>query len=87
MVGDEKGAIEIYQEALEFSPENPDLLTTLGLLYLKEKKQFRAFDYLGNSLTHDPKNAEVLLSVCAFLSIAHLIADDSRSKFDYAKSW
>jgi len=25
-----KRAIEVYQEALEFSPENPEVLTTLG---------------------------------------------------------
>ncbi|XP_021092623.1 Bardet-Biedl syndrome 4 protein isoform X2 [Heterocephalus glaber] len=28
-------AIEIYRKAVEFSPENPELLTTLGLLYLQ----------------------------------------------------
>jgi Bardet-Biedl syndrome 4 protein len=33
--GDTSMAIEIYKRAVEFSPENPDLLTTLGLLYLE----------------------------------------------------
>jgi Bardet-Biedl syndrome 4 protein len=54
-----KEAIQVYLEALEFSPENPDLLTTVGLLYLRLGENYRAFDYLGNSLTHDPKNAKV----------------------------
>jgi Bardet-Biedl syndrome 4 protein len=32
---DLKSALEVYREALEFSPENPDLLTTIGLIYLR----------------------------------------------------
>jgi Bardet-Biedl syndrome 4 protein len=56
---DFKAAIAVYLEALEFSPENPELLTTIGLLYLRMGENFRAFDHLGNSMTHDPKNAKV----------------------------
>ncbi|RHY98015.1 hypothetical protein DYB35_013402, partial [Aphanomyces astaci] len=55
---DFKAAINVYLEALEFSPENPELLTTVGLLYLRIGENFRAFDYLGNSMTHDPRNAK-----------------------------
>jgi len=55
-------AIEIYQEALEFSPENAEILTTIGLLYLRLGENYRAFDYLGNSLTFDPKNAKTILA-------------------------
>eukprot|EP00741_Cyanophora_paradoxa_P015999 tig00000042_g15445.t1 len=50
-----KAAIDVYLEALEFSPENPEILTTIGLLYLRLGENYRAFDFLGNSLTHDPK--------------------------------
>jgi Bardet-Biedl syndrome 4 protein len=57
-----KEAINVYLEALEFSPENPELLTTVGLLYLRLGENYRAFDYLGNSLTHDPKNAKTILA-------------------------
>mmetsp|Transcript_19620 Transcript_19620/g.66758 ORF Transcript_19620/g.66758 Transcript_19620/m.66758 type:complete len:407 (+) Transcript_19620:25-1245(+) len=57
-----KAAIEVYLEALEFSPENPDILTTIGLLYLRLGENYRAFDFLGNSLTHDPKNAKTILA-------------------------
>jgi len=57
-----KGAIQVYVEALEFSPENPELLTTLGILYLRMGDNFRAFDFLGNSLTHDPKNPKTILA-------------------------
>ncbi len=32
---DYQQAINVYMEALEHSPENPDILTTLGLLFLR----------------------------------------------------
>mmetsp|Transcript_19692 Transcript_19692/g.37527 ORF Transcript_19692/g.37527 Transcript_19692/m.37527 type:complete len:416 (+) Transcript_19692:40-1287(+) len=57
-----KMAIELYLEALEFSPENPEILTTIGLLYLRMGENYRAFDFLGNSLTHDPKNPKTILA-------------------------
>ena len=43
-------------------PENAEILTTIGLLYLRQGENFKAFDYLGNSLTHDPKNAKTILA-------------------------
>jgi len=55
-------AIDIYLEALDYSPENPELLTTVGLLYLRLGENFKAFDYLGNSLTHDPRNPKTILA-------------------------
>lgn len=57
-----KAAIDVYLEALEFSPENPEILTTIGLLYLRLGENYRAFDFLGNSLTHDPKNPKTILA-------------------------
>merc|ERR1719353_2307291 len=57
-----KKAIDVFTEALEFSPENPEILTTVGLLYLRLGENYRAFDYLGNSLTHDPKNPKTILA-------------------------
>ena len=55
-------AIDVYLEALEFSPENPELLTTVGLLYLRLGENYKAFDFLGNSLTHDPRNPKTILA-------------------------
>jgi len=55
-------AVEVYLEALEFSPENPELLTTVGLLYLRLGENYKAFDFLGNSLTHDPRNPKTILA-------------------------
>ena len=48
-------AVDVYLEALEFSQDNPELLTTIGLLYLRMGENYRAFEYLGNSLAVDPK--------------------------------
>ena len=55
-------AIEVYVDALEFSPENPEFLTTIGLLYLRLGHNLRAFDFLQTSLTHDPKNPKSILA-------------------------
>ena len=40
-------AIDVYLESLDYSPENPELLTTVGLLYLRLSENYKAFDYLG----------------------------------------
>lgn len=62
MQGDMAAAIQVLSEALEFSPENCEILTTIGLLHLQQGNNSRAFDYLGNSLTHDPKSAKTILA-------------------------
>ncbi|CCI40533.1 unnamed protein product [Albugo candida] len=59
---DYKNAIITYQEALEFSPDNPKLLSGLGLAYLRNGESFAAFDHLGNSLTHDPLDPKTILA-------------------------
>ena len=69
---DYKGAIETYLEALEFSPENPEMLTTIGLLYLRMGENFRAFDFLGNSLTHDATNAKTILAAGSIIQVRNL---------------
>ncbi|KAL0967902.1 hypothetical protein UPYG_G00259430 [Umbra pygmaea] len=60
--GDTEKAIEVYKSAVEFSPENPDLLTTLGLLYMQQGKYQKAFEHLGNALTYDPNNFKAILA-------------------------
>ncbi|XP_041535567.1 Bardet-Biedl syndrome 4 protein isoform X1 [Microtus oregoni] len=60
--GDLDKAIEIYKKAVEFSPENTDLLTTLGLLYLQLGVYQKAFEHLGNALTYDPANYKAILA-------------------------
>uniref|UniRef100_A0A7S0ST62 UDP-N-acetylglucosamine--peptide N-acetylglucosaminyltransferase SPINDLY n=1 Tax=Chromulina nebulosa TaxID=96789 RepID=A0A7S0ST62_9STRA len=58
----EDEALLVYQEALETCPENPELLTTIGLLYLKIGNNTKAFEYLGNALTYDPKSSKAILA-------------------------
>uniref|UniRef100_A0A7S1X3Q1 Bardet-Biedl syndrome 4 n=1 Tax=Tetraselmis chuii TaxID=63592 RepID=A0A7S1X3Q1_9CHLO len=62
MTDDYGAAIDTCLQAIEFSPENPEILTTLGLLYLRMGENYRAFDFLGSSLTHDPKNPKTILA-------------------------
>lgn len=59
--GDTESAIDIFKKAIEFSPENPDLMTTLGLLYLQLGQTSKAFEHLGNALTYDPSNVKAIL--------------------------
>lgn len=62
LIGREEDALNSYMEALESCPENPELLTTVGLLFLKLGNNTKAFEYLGNSLTYDPKSAKTILA-------------------------
>lgn len=55
-------AIGVLEEALEFSADSSDILTLLGLLYLRMDDNLKAFEYLGSSLTHDPRNAKTILA-------------------------
>ncbi|XP_078608674.1 BBSome complex member BBS4-like [Branchiostoma floridae x Branchiostoma japonicum] len=55
-------ALDIYKRAVEFSPENPDLLTSLGLLYLQTGQFQRAFEHLGNALTYDPVHVKAIMA-------------------------
>ena len=47
---------------MQFSPENCEILTTIGLLYIRIGENFQAFQFLGNSLTHDAKNPKTILA-------------------------
>uniref|UniRef100_A0A8D0GKC5 Bardet-Biedl syndrome 4 n=1 Tax=Sphenodon punctatus TaxID=8508 RepID=A0A8D0GKC5_SPHPU len=60
--GETDKAIEVYKKAVEFSPENTELLTTLGLLYLQLGDYQKAFEHLGNALTYDPSNYKAILA-------------------------
>eukprot|EP00798_Chlamydomonas_sp_ICE-L_P026319 gene26319-17414_t len=62
LADDFPAAIQIYMEALENSPENCEILTTLGLLFLRSSDNKRAYDFLGKSLSHDPCNPRTILA-------------------------
>ncbi|OPJ70001.1 Bardet-Biedl syndrome 4 protein [Patagioenas fasciata monilis] len=73
-------AIEVYKKAVEFSPENTDLLTTLGLLYLQREDYQKAFEHLGNALTYDPGNYKATLAAGSMMQ-AHGDFDVALSKY------
>lgn len=62
LMGNEEDALRVYQDTLEIVPESSEILTTVGLLYLKMGNNTKAFEYLGNSLTYDPKNPKTILA-------------------------
>ncbi|XP_069021800.1 Bardet-Biedl syndrome 4 protein isoform X1 [Embiotoca jacksoni] len=62
LAGEPDKAIEVYKTAVEYSPENTELLTTLGLLFLQLGKYQKAFEHLGNALTFDPNNYKAILA-------------------------
>lgn len=66
---DYNSAIEVYGEALQHSPENTEVLTTLGILYLRANESEVAFSHLGNSLCHDPKNPRTILAVGSMIQV------------------
>ncbi|XP_018621181.1 BBSome complex member BBS4 [Scleropages formosus] len=60
--GNTEKAINVYKSAVEFFPENTELLTTLGLLYMQLGTYQKAFEHLGNALTYDPNNYKAILA-------------------------
>ncbi|NXN90980.1 BBS4 protein, partial [Rhinopomastus cyanomelas] len=78
--GEMDKAIDVYKKAVEFSPENTDLLTTLGLLYLQLGDYQKAFEHLGNALTYDPGNYKATLAAGSMMQ-AHGDFDVALSKY------
>ncbi|CAM9913416.1 unnamed protein product [Discosporangium mesarthrocarpum] len=60
--GKPEEALSIYRDALEFSPENPELLTTMGILHLQEGDNQKAFECLGNALVYEPRHSKAILA-------------------------
>ncbi|XP_066924866.1 Bardet-Biedl syndrome 4 protein-like [Clytia hemisphaerica] len=67
MENDLMGATEVFKKAIEFSPENVDLMTTLGVLYLQTGHNQRAFDQFGSSLTYEVTNVKAILAAGAMI--------------------
>ncbi|XP_068000400.1 Bardet-Biedl syndrome 4 protein isoform X3 [Melanerpes formicivorus] len=78
--GETEKAIEVYKKAVEFSPENTELLTSLGLLYLQLGDYQRAFEHLGNALTYDPGNYKATLAAGSMMQ-AHGDFEVALSKY------
>lgn len=67
MEGKIDAAVDVHKKAVEYSPENPELMTTLGLLYLQLGHNQKAFEQLGNALTYDPTNIKAILAAAAMI--------------------
>lgn len=74
---DYTAAVPVYLEALQLDPANAETLTTIGLLYLRIGQNQKAFDFLGNALSHDPKSVKAILAAAsviqASLHVFHLL--------------
>ena len=51
--------------AIERFPESPDLLTTLGLLYMQSEQHQKAFERLGTALAYQNTNTGAIVVRCA----------------------
>ncbi|KAM8894395.1 BBSome complex member BBS4 [Spinachia spinachia] len=83
LAGETDKAAEVFRIAVEFSPENTELLTTLGLLFLQLGKYQKAFEHLGNALTFDPNNYKAILAAGSMMQ-THGDFDVAMSKYRVA---
>uniref|UniRef100_A0A673CXM3 Bardet-Biedl syndrome 4 n=1 Tax=Sphaeramia orbicularis TaxID=375764 RepID=A0A673CXM3_9TELE len=82
LAGDTDKAIEVYKRAVEFSPENTELLTTLGLLFLQVGGTFlliTAISCLKRAHYLSPFDWKVLYN----LGLVHLTMQQYASAFHF----
>ncbi|KAG8346357.1 putative Tetratricopeptide repeat TPR repeat [Trypanosoma vivax] len=60
-------AIDMYEEALQSSPDNPEMLTALGVLYLHVGKPAKAFNFLGKCLTLNSSNPAAAMAAASVM--------------------
>ena len=68
--GDASAAIGTLSEALEYTPEHAEVLALLGLLHHRQGDGLRAFEHLGASLTHAPREPAAVLAAAALMQTA-----------------
>mgnify|MGYP002525239451 FL=1 len=56
-------ARSLFEHALTFSPDNPQLYNSIGITYAREKKFGLAQEYFDKALAHGPATAEVLCNL------------------------
>eukprot|EP00049_Salpingoeca_infusionum_P019543 m.362350 g.362350 ORF g.362350 m.362350 type:complete len:451 (-) comp20387_c0_seq1:248-1600(-) len=61
------GAIDAYEQAKALSPEEPELLIDLGLLYLQVGKPEHAFELFGAALAYDATNCKGILAASSII--------------------
>lgn len=60
-LGEVEKAVATYETALALSPENSELLTTLGLLQMEQGNTHKAFNLFGSALTYDPRDPKAVM--------------------------
>ncbi|KAH9507656.1 Bardet-Biedl syndrome 4 protein [Bulinus truncatus] len=80
---DISAAIDTYRSAVEYSPENPDLLTTLGLLYMQVNQFQKAFENLGNAMAYNPSHTKAILAAGSIIQ-THADYDVAITKYRVA---
>ena len=63
--GNKDQAIQRFEDALKLSPDDNNLMSTLGSLYLKAKDYEKAIDYFNKVLEVDKKYSKSLLGLAA----------------------
>ena len=63
--GNKDQAIQRFEDALKLSPDDNNLMSTLGSLYLKAKDSEKAIDYFNKVLEVDKKYSKSLLGLAA----------------------
>ncbi len=62
-------AIDVLTKANEFNLESPEILTLLGLLYMRDRQFQKSFEALGTALTYNPTHYKGILAVCNMIQI------------------
>ncbi|KAK9823248.1 hypothetical protein WJX72_001332 [[Myrmecia] bisecta] len=61
-LGNTREALQTGVDALEVSPENGELLSLIGMLYMQKGEVYRAFDLLGSALALCPRDTRTILA-------------------------
>lgn len=62
-------AIDVLTKANEFNLESSEILTLLGLLYMRDRQYQKSFEALGTALTYNPTHYKGILAVCNMIQI------------------
>ena len=73
----------INQVIFSSSPENAELCSTLGLLYMQTGQHALAFEQLGTAMAFDPSNAKAILAAGSMMQ-SHNDWDVALSKYKVA---
>ncbi|XP_065192325.1 Bardet-Biedl syndrome 4 protein-like [Sycon ciliatum] len=76
-------ATETYERGLQLYPNNPEILTRLGMIYLEEGQHTLAFDMLGTAVMFGGKGATSAMLACG--SIMHAMGDVEPAMNKYSR--